>query len=285
MSYLQMRSLTAVLAMLASGVACALESISDESLSASTAQDGVTIGIAAPTLMQFSLVMHDTDADSGALIFGDPYFTALGRNKTSLAFSGEIVMQIDATGDGNGATAGTPAVLRTNITIPGLTMHTGDIYVADTDAAGTLTGMQSLSATASAPILSDMIITFGATTFNIELGNEIQGSMLHWNSVVTGGFGISGFELSDAGGAQTGGAIRTDLLVRDSGGTDLTFVADVDFVPTGMQIAVTQLGHATNGIDVSLAGLTLGSAGADAIGNVDVIGLKMPNQVLRISGH
>ncbi len=282
--------LATVLTLATISSAQALESMADEALSGATGQDGITIGITPPALMQFSVVIHDTDGftgstDSGAFIFGDPYNPALGRTKSSLAFAGEVVMLIDATGDGNGAVAGTPPILRTNVSIPGVTIHTGDIYVADSDATGTLAGMQALSATASTPILNDMTITLGATTLNFELGNEVQGSMLRINTSMTGGLNVTGFALNDAGGAQTGGAIRTDLNIRDNGGANLTLVAAVDFLPAGMRVDMTQFGDAVNGADVRLSGLKFGNASANPIGNVDIIGLKTNSQRVTIAGH
>lgn len=274
----------------ASSSAFALEAMDEEALSETTGQDGVTIGITPPSPMTFSVVIHDTDGyagatNSGAIVFGDPYSPALGRTKTSLAFTGEILLNIDATGDGNGAVAGTPAILRANVAIPGVVINTGDIYVADTDATGTLAGFQALSATATSPILNNMTITLGATTLNFELGNENQGSMIRINTAMTGGLTVTGFVLNDAGGAQTGGAFRTDLNIKDNAGANLTVVADVDFIATGMRVNMTQFGHATNGADVRLGGLKFGNAAAAAIGNVDVVGLNMNNTVIRIAGH
>jgi hypothetical protein len=268
----------------------ALESLDEEALSEASGQNGVTIGITPPALTTFSLVVHDTDGysgftNSGALVFGDPYNPALGRAKTSLAFAGEVVMNIDATGDGNGAVAGTPAILRANIAIPGVTINSGDIYVADTDPGGTLSGFQALSATATTPILSNMTITLGSTTLNFELGNENQGAMIKINTSMTGGLTVSGLALNDAGGAQTGGAFRTDLNIKDNGGANLTLASDVDFVPTGMRINLTQFGSAATGADMRMTGVKFGNAAAPSFGNITVLGLNMNNTVVRIGGH
>ena len=70
--------LATVLTLATISSAQALESMADEALSGATGQDGITIGITPPALMQFSVVIHDTDGftgstDSGAFIFGDPY--------------------------------------------------------------------------------------------------------------------------------------------------------------------------------------------------------------------
>ena len=277
----------------ASSSAFALESLEDEALSETTGQTGVTIGITPPSPMQFSVVVHDTDGfagaiTSGAIVIGDPYTTPLTRTKASLAFTGEIVIDIDASGDGNGALGGTPAILRANVAIPGVVINTGDLYVADTDAAGNLYGLGSfntLSGTATSNILNNMTITLGATTLNFELGNEAQGSMLKINTAMASGLSITGFVLNDAGGAQTGGAFRTDITVKDNNAAPLTVVADVDFIATGMRVNLTQFGDAANGADVRLTNLKFGNAGAPTIGNVDIVGLKLANTAIRIAGH
>lgn len=274
----------------ASTSAFAMESLDEEALSDTTGQTGVLIGITPPA-MSFSVVLHDTDGyagatDSGAIVFGDPYSPAAGRVKTQLSFTGEVVMKIDATGDNNGATAGGAPTLRVNVAIPGMTLHTGDMYAADTDATGTLAGFQALSATKTAIILSDMTMTMGATTLNFELGNENQGAMLKIATAMTGGFSITGFKLNDA---NSGGFLGTDLTVKDNAGTDLTVNASVDFISGGasggMRVNLTQFGNATNGADVRLANLKFGDATTPTIGNVDIVGLNMNNTVIRIAGQ
>lgn len=274
----------------ASSSAFAMESLEDEVLSDTTGQTGVTIGITPPNL-SFSVVIHDTDGipvtqpNSGAIVMGDPYTTPLARTKTQLAFTGEVVVLIDATGDHNGAVAGGTPMLRANVAIPGMTLHTGDIYVADTDATGTLAGFDGLRATATANILSDITVTMGATTLNFELGSENQGSMIKINTSMATGLSIAGIALSDAGGAQTGGAFRTDMTIKDNNAAALTVVADVDFIATGMRVNLTQFGHATNGADIRLSNLKFGDGAAPVIGNVDIVGLNMNNTAIRIAGH
>jgi len=276
----------------ASSSAFAMESLDEEALSDATGQTGVLIGITPPA-MSFSVVLHDTDGytgatDSGAIVFGDPY-AAVTRLKTQLSFTGEVVMKIDATGDNNGAVAGGVPALNVNVAIPGMTFQTGDIYAADTDATGTLAGMQALSATKSSIILNNMTMTFGSTTLNFELGTaatENQGAMLVVNTSMATGFSITGFKLNDA---NSGGFLGTDLTIKDNGGAALTLKANVDFISGGasggMRVSLAQFGHATNGADIRLGSLKFGDATTPVIGNVDIVGLVMNNTVVRVAGY
>ena len=129
-------------------------------------------------------------------------------------------------------------------------------------------------------------ITLGATTLNIQLANEPQGDMIALNTTITNGVSISNFALNDAGGTVNGGGISVDSLsVVDSGGANLSVDAGINVSATGLVVRVDQLGDATNGADVRLAGVTLGdSATAPSLGDVELVGLNLNNTVVTISG-
>ena len=76
------------------------------------------------------------------------------------------------------------------------------------------------------------------------------------------------------------------LSITDNGGTgDLTTNIGVDVAANGLVITMTQLGDATNGINLTMAGVAMGNASAASIGDVEIIGLNLNGDTIRVSGH
>ena len=131
-------------------------------------------------------------------------------------------------------------------------------------------------------------VTLGATDLNIQLGTEVQGSMIALDTTITNGVSISGFELLDA---NSGGSILTDLTVVDTGGgPDLTVDIGIDVDNTSgsagtgaLVVGLDGIGGVGSGIDVRMADLTLGGAGASAIGDVELVNLQLSGN-LTITG-
>lgn len=315
--------LALVSAIAISGNAMAMQALDDESLSAATGQDGITLYIAPPTsaLVGFTpadgyngvltienVFIHDKDgvndnalvptADSGAgaIVLGAPD----GTSGLVIAGSAGITVKIDA--DTN---AGDP-LLNVNIALPAtLTVRTGDIGVATSNrVSGTLasnTVLRGINAAEYNKILNSIDIELGGTELNIQLGAEAQGAMIKVAGSITDGLVITGLELFDnagtaanlAGGVlgTTGGSIYVGTIaVTDTGGANLTLNTDIDVSSNGL--IMTMGGAIKTDIlmnDVRL-GNVAGAAGVNwdttsAIGDVEIVGLAMAGTKIAIYGH
>ena len=257
--------------------ALALEPMQDDALSGVTGQDGISIGITTNNL-NLNAIVHDKDGltsisgDAGAIVI-----EGLQVNTNSNAIN------IDIDADGN---AGTP-VLNVAVSIPtGTEIQTGNMKVAA--SGGASAGSWTTSNTTST-VLSNAIITLGSTTLNVQLGNEDQGSMIALNTTITGGINIAESGILDA---NSGGGIYMDnLLITDSGGTDLSVDADVDVDASGMQVPINQFGDATNGAELRITNQRLGAydygagTGVAALGDVQITGLNLNGTTVSIAGH
>lgn len=258
-----------------------MEAMEDSALSGVTGQDGISIAI--NTNLAASLIVHDTDgipttvtaghANAGALVMDDFQINTGGNN---------ITLDIDA---GDSAATGTAPVLNVEVGIPDATVITlGSVDIANSNRDGGSWGVDATNRVND--VLNLGSITLGATTLNIQLANEPQGDMIALNTTITNGVSISNFAINDAGGTVNGGGISVDTLsVLDNGGANLTVDAGVNVSATGLTVRLDQLGDATNGADVRLAGVTLGdSATAPSLGDVELVGLNLNNTVVTISG-
>lgn len=269
-----LKKLALVSAMIAaSSSAFAMEAMDEEALSAMTGQEGITIQIDTPALT-LSTIIHDNDglgADTaGAIVIGDPLSAGGIQNTVIATGAGGISLVIDAAED---AVDGAYLNIGVNIAA-GTTIQTGDISVAVSNGVGTPISGQT------ATILESSTITLGATSLNIQLGNEPQGAMIAVNTVMTNGLSIANFALNDASSGES--ISIANLTLRDAVGTNLT-VGDVtvDVEAAGLVVAVNSIG--TGGLYQSMTGVTLGSA--PAIGDIEIIGLNLNGTTLTISGH
>ena len=284
------QKLALVSAMTVVSSAYALEAADDATLSAATGQDGITIivkpgpitaaqatafnvstatqnlvdnpsaGYYANNDDKFSgltitqVKIHDDDgltgastANSGALVIGD----GTSPQSTVVLADGSkpIQIDIDMVGDIDGAGAG-GAMLNVKITTPRLGIKTGDIYVAnsnaapinvDADGASTPGSLEVDGSSTSNPIsiMSGLELVVGAGVTTIQLGSEAQGAMIKLDTAFVGGLTINNLALKDAGGTlnptplgtvvTTGGSLFVgSLSIKDNGGSNLTMKANVD---------------------------------------------------------
>lgn len=194
----------------------------------------------------YGVLGTDATANSGALVIGDG---SVGQKTVVLADGSKpIQIDIDMVGDIDGAGAG-GAMLNVKITTPRLGIKTGDIYVANsnaapvnfTEAGASLAGAEVDGATTSSPIkiMSGLELVMGAAVTSIQLGSEAQGSMIKLDTAFVGGLTINNLDLIDAGGTlnptplgtvvTTGGSLHVgSLSIKDNGGSNLTMKANVD---------------------------------------------------------
>ncbi|MCB1659631.1 MAG: hypothetical protein KDI39_15545, partial [Pseudomonadales bacterium] len=264
-----------------------MEAMDDETMAATTGQDGITInivpdrisrtdaaamGVTAPTMNAIEnnapfykglsigeIRVHDNDgwtvaqggtadtANSGALVIGD------GNGGTeTVVFADDtspIEIEIDMVGDSNGATnAGGGAMLNVAIRAPKLAIATGDIYVADSYNTGT-NGVDDSAATLASDALNpDDVDNAGATDGNAHRGRV---KIMSGLSVVMG---------SSVTNIQLGNEVQT-----------LTGAAQSATNPTGMIKLDTNLigGLALNNFELIDAGGGI-TGGSIKIGQVKI---------------
>ncbi len=276
MTFKKLALAAAVAALPATGFS--MEAMEDSALSGVTGQDGISIAI--NTNLAASLIVHDTDGiptsvtaghtNAGALIMDDFAINTAG---------GDITLDIDA---GDSAATGTAPVLNVEVGIPNATVITlGSVDIANSNRDGGTWGVDATNRVDD--VLNLGSITLGATTLNIQLANEPQGDMIALNTTITNGVSISGFALNDA---NSGGGIGVGTLsVLDSGGgTNLSVDAGVNVTASGMTVRLDQLGDATSGADVRLAGVNLGDGTGPNLGDVELVGLNLNGTTVTISG-
>jgi hypothetical protein len=277
--------------------ALALEPMQDDALSAVTGQDGISIGITTPAAgISMDVLVHDMDGVGTAGtpvagLSGDAGVIYIDNMKIDTA-GGSIDVVIDS--DGN-TTATGDAVLNIAVGLPSnMVISTGDISVAATDGIG------GTAEAAGAVLLNSMDITLGATNLNIQLGADPQGSMIAMDTTISGGITIGAigtavgdFALNDttgfAAGSGAAGSITADQVVvsgADGGAAanaDMDVVMGIDVDGTdGLIINVSSLGSAT-GLDIAMTDFKLG--GANAIGDVEILGLNLNGTQISVNGH
>ena len=274
--------LALVSAIAISGNAMAMQALDDDSLSAATGQDGISLYIAPPTstlagftpaqgyngvLTIDNVFIHDKDgvngltagnpatavvplaaSEAGAIVLGNPN----GTNGLVIAGSAGIKVDIDA--DSNG---GDP-LLNVKVALPTkLTVRTGDIGVATSNrvrgTSFTDLTLRGIDATKYNKILNSIDLELGGTELNIQLGAEAQGAMIKVAGSITNGLTITGLELFD--GAGTAANLAGGVLGTTGGSI---YVGKINVQDSG---AGTNLTLATN-IDVSANGLVMTMGGS-----------------------
>lgn len=238
--------LALVSAMAISANAMALETLDDESLSAATGQDGVTISLTGPITMDYlAIVDRDgltpaghgiTTPATGAIVIGD------ATNGLTITPANGINLIIDA--DGNG---GAP-VLNINADLGTTVIDGVNISVATSDATGATIG----TGTARVSALDLGSITLNNLTANIQLGSQPQGALITLQSNITGGLSISDLSLKQ--GANHGIGLGT-VNVKDAGAANTDLTLDLDLNATNNGLEITGL----TSMDISASNLRLGN--------------------------
>lgn len=270
-----------------------MEVLDDSALSSVTGQDGVEINIASSGIGA-DIVIHDKDgfvgaASDGAIVM-DGFLLTPG--------AGGININIDA-GDQTVAGAAGSATLNINVTIPtGTQIVTGAVQVGNSGRDDTPANWNAANAQT---VMDSMTIKLGTTALNIQLGNELQdvaGTSAATTEMIAistqignGGIAITGFGLYDNDPAASG-KIGTAGVTRiiNTGADDATGVLDVGIginaTAAGLVMEIGQLGTTGSGggIDVRIADMFLGSAGAGTVGDVSINALQLSGTVVTISG-
>lgn len=260
----------------------AMQSMDDESLSATTGQDGLTINIDNANLAAFTMIVHDTDGFATGNTFD-------GGIKISNIDVGQLDLTIEVDAGATGVST-TDATLQAKIyNGTALSVNLGTLTVGNSnrDALTPGWGVSSESSTiASLGTLTIGATTAGAPLLTVQMGNEPQGAWMKLKPVFTGGLSLTNFTLYDTTVAATYGVKVGTLSIVDNGGANLTADISINATVNGLEMTTTQLGNATTGMDVRMSGVVLGTvATAASIGDVEIVGLNLNNTTIAIIGH
>lgn len=261
-----------VSAMAISANAMAMQAMDDESLSAATGQDGVTISLLGNVSMDYLAIVDGdglgnnhgvTATGTGAIVVGN---TATGLSLTP--GPNGINLVIDA--DDNG---GAP-VLNINANLGNTTANIGSIGVASSDATGaTLTNRVD--------VLDVGSLTLNGLSANIQLGNQPQGALIKLNSAITGGLELSDLSLKQ--GADHGIGLGA-VSVKDAGGNDLTLALNINATNNGLEISgIAPMDIAADNLRLGNLTGTNGTANA-SLGAMYISNLNVGTSIA-IKGH
>ena len=312
--------LALVSAIAISGNAMAMQALDDESLSAATGQDGITIQIKPPTaafggptgpfaatggfagvISIDHIYVHDKDglavADGGTATAG-----AIVLDGFKLAGSNPIIVKIDA--DSN---AGEP-LLNINVKLPNtLVIRTGDISVATSNRSLVNNTVNDRGIQNDQNLILDSLdVQLGGATLNIQLGAEAQvgnvnaTTMIKVSGNIANGLTIDGLTLRDSAGAAPapgnlgsgGGAIYIGSInIRDTGTANLTLATDIDVSSNGLVMTMGGVASDILLTDVRLgtinkvAGVLDTATSAASLGDIEIVGMNGAGTQIAISGH
>ncbi len=277
--------LVLVSSMAISANAMAMQSMDDAALSAATGQDGINIGIALDStgISIDKLYLHDNDG-----LQTSTGITGATGVAGAIAIDGITITQtgtgnlLDLAIDTDAGTSG-EAFLNIAASVGAVDISIGSIGVAPSNGASltdTTTAVRGVTGTPT-EILTGLDLSLGAISANVQLGATPQGAMIKLDSTLEGGLTISNLGINDAAG---GGQIYLDnIYVRGAGNTtgDLDIDTDISVTQNGLQLK----NNSTQGMNVYLEGVRLGSSTAASIGDVEIQGLNVGTSTITISGY
>ncbi|ENW18106.1 Type IV fimbrial biogenesis protein PilY1 [Acinetobacter haemolyticus CIP 64.3 = MTCC 9819] len=276
--------LVLVSSMAISANAMAMQSMDDAALSAATGQDGINIGIAldAGGISIDKLYIHDNDGlqTSTGITGATGVAGAISIDGLSITQSGTGNL-LDLVIDTDAGTSG--AFLNIAANVGAVDISIGSIGVAASNGStltDTTTAVRGVTGTTS-EILTGLDLSLGAISANVQLGATPQGAMIKLDSTLQGGLTISDLGINDAAG---GGQIYLDnIYVRGTGNAngDLDINTDISVTTSGLQLK----NNSTQGMNVYIQGVRLGSDTAASIGDVEIQGLNVGSSTITISGH
>jgi len=269
----------------ASSSAFAMQAMDDESMSAATGQDGLTIAINSVALDNLDIKYVDRDGIVGDATFANPgaiHIVGAGGVGDGLSVSsGLTTINIDVGGNA-GTGAGTQAQLFVDVAMGATTVNLQNVKIAVADAA----------ATGSTTGTDVTILQFGAgAALNIAAGGSAQvrlGSRAATDHLITVASTLPGLTLSQLSivDAVGGGSIGLGQL---SLGTVSANVG-IDVVAGGLQIDTT----GTTISSIALENVQLGTVNlatrTNAIGDVYITGAGVGgsialDNVITVTGH
>ncbi|NLN58164.1 MAG: pilus assembly protein FilA [Gammaproteobacteria bacterium] len=291
--------------------AMAMQAMDDTALSATTGQDGLSIGIGISKIEIEKLFIHDNDGLAAKGVAGDLGFGGDGA-------AGAIVIKAN----GKGKTATNGVVIEANMSDLSdptkylLATHNLADLVIDTDAgvggsnsafinvAAQVSGLEinigEIGVTASGKqgvdnnagsirrggvdtnynaILSGLTLRTGKMDANIQLGAAPQGAMIKLDTTMVGGLEIANLGILDNStktATRAAGEIFIESIkLTDAKSTDLTLQQDISIIgkddASNGYIQIISHGGAK---DNYVKGIKLGSRDAASIGDMEIQGLQ-----------
>lgn len=272
--------------------AMAMQALDDETLSSTTGQDGINIGIkidsGAITVDQ--LYIHDNDGLAAAGAAGEAGFggtatagaIVIGKGDTT---PGIKITQTDTTKnlidlviDSDAGTGANGAFLNVAANVTGLKAEIGSIGVAKSNAKVAGSVVRGVVDGSINEILTGLTLELGTVGANIQLGATPQGAMIVVNSQIAGGLKLSNLGIKDNAGG--GSIVLDDIQVVKTGQTYLEANAKIGVTTAGLTISPV-----AQNISTYVTGVHLGSATGKSIGDVEIKGLNMGASTITISGH
>lgn len=258
--------------------ALALEPMQDEALSSVTGQDGISIGLSLNATLDVGV--EDTDG------FG----TNTGEGMIlidNMGLTGDLTIEIDSSSSASGG-----GVLQANISVPTLTIDTGDIYVGQgTDGSDVAAGIAKVGSELTAvssgdPLLDSVSLTLNDVDLAVQLGSEASNFFaLSTTSVLSIDIGTLGnaadnLTLRDQSAGGGGAMVADQISIQN---VDVNGITG-QITTSGLEISTNT---ALSGINVAAMGVAFGvdDGTAPAIGNVYITGLDLSGQTITISGH
>lgn len=261
----------------------AMQAMDDASLSSTTGQDGINIGIklAGGGITVGQVFVHDNGGlevakggtgESGSIVIGNGGAVA-GVKLTQTETNANLLDLVIDTDAGTSATGG--AFLNVAASVGGLTAEIGSIGVA---ASGTKNGVVRGVTGTTNEILTGLTLTLGAIDANIQLGATPQGAMINLATEMTGGLKIANLGIKDSS-TSGGGTIKLDEIhVVTTDSANLGVNAGINVTTAGLVIKPV-----AQNISAYITGVRLGSAAS--IGDVEIKGLNLGASTITISGH
>ena len=265
----------------------AFEEISEEELSGTSAQDGMTVLLGLPSngWRANEISLTDTNGIDVSLAVG--YANAgtmaaknIGFN-TCTSASGcvasstpSIRIDVDAVGDYNGAAVGAGGMLAVDVSLIGtaskIRLSLGSLWLRNGASGATETKILDFQQG-----FID-ITPSSSSLFSVRLGRESLGHLLHFTN---GNFGVIDFGVIALLDKQdNNNSLRFGLKLENVDLTDSGF----DFDPDGLVYSATNFGGGV--MNATLSNITMGNASAPSMGSIGVEGLSVSNLVVTIAG-
>lgn len=302
--------LALVSSMALSANAFAMQAMDDSALSATTGQDGLSIGIGISKIEIEKLLIHDNDGlrvdattpgKAGAIVIKgnsegktanhgvviEANMSDLSNPRKYLLESHNLADLVIDTDAGNTADGG--AFINVAAQVAGLEINIGEIGVSASNAmpvAGATSIRRGNDDNNYNAILSGLTLRTGIMDANIQLGAAPQGAMIKLDTTMVGGLEIANLGILDSstkqgtgdgtvGNRAAGEIFIESIKLADAGLTDLTLKQDISVIgKEGANNGYIEIISHGGAKDNYVKGIKLGSRDAASIGDMEIQGLQ-----------
>ena len=294
--------------------AMAMQSMDDAALSATTGQDGISIGIGISKIEIEKVFVHDNDGLDGTIDdAGAIYIKGNGNGVT--ATKGIVIganydkggayllpsknladLKIDSDAGG-----GNPFI-NVAAEVSGLDINIGEIGVVASGEvpASTAANIRRGGTGAENAILTGLSVKTGPMSANIQLGAAPQGAMIKLNATMVGGLTITDLGILDNStktATRAAGVIHLDSIqVADANSRNLALNQNISVIgEEGADKGYLRVVSTSGAQDMYVKGIHLGSKTAASIGDVEVQGMQtyfspalnsyLPGAIITVKGH